>query len=63
MTVINETEARMDELRSWIADEDQRYQFAIARGDWSAVGSHKSKLARFRREFGQLLKLKMQQSL
>ena len=50
----------MESLRAWISEEDEKYQFAVARADWTAAGHHKKMLANLRGQFGSLLKKKMQ---
>jgi len=57
---MTELKVRMDSLRQWIAEEDEKYQFAVARGDWQATAHHKKQLAGLRNQFAALLKKEMQ---
>ena len=57
---LTELELRMDSLRQWIAEESEKYQFAVALGDWQATAHHKKQLASLRNQFGSLLKKQMQ---
>ena len=58
---MTELENRLASLRLWISEEDEKYQFALARGDFNAAGHHKKQLAGLRNQFGSLLKKSMQQ--
>ena len=57
---MTELEVRMESLRAWISEEDEGYQFAVARGDWTKAAHHKKLLANLRGQFGALLKKKLQ---
>jgi hypothetical protein len=58
---MTELKAQMDSLRQWIAEENEKYQSAIARGDRQATAHHKKQLAGMRNQFNNVLKKSMQQ--
>ena len=58
---MSELKAQMDSLRQWIAEENEKYQSAVARNDRQAAAHHKKQLAGMQSQFGNLLKKSMQQ--
>lgn len=53
----------LETLKVLLADAEDSYSHAIARGDWDACSSAKAKVAKIRNRVGKLIKAKMNLTL
>ena len=52
----------LETLKTILADAEDAYSHAIARGDWETCTSAKAKVAKIRNRIGRLIKQRMQLS-